>query len=255
MSLDRQRQAAKRLLRSYRAGDAEAILRVRAFFAEGDAVSLSRTQLVVARELGFPSWPAMIRAAGGGANDLVDAAMKGDADRLCELLLFTKPYRGLLLGIVGHPNSADPAEFAKCVELLIDAGCDPDAAVMFDGRRLPVVHLAREHGHTAVEGILLARGADGRGLPTLRAPATVTPDGPGDVAIGVVRKRTTRGLPWTGTVTNPNYHEDDEVHGPTLVAAQDAAEVAARACDWEAPFAWVGPLDDGSYRLFASASA
>lgn len=54
--LDQQKKLAKELLRAFRAGDAEAIARVRAELPDKRSIALTDAQFVLAREYGFASW-------------------------------------------------------------------------------------------------------------------------------------------------------------------------------------------------------
>ena len=57
--LEQQKTLAKELLAGVRAGDADAIARVRAELPDKARISLGDAQLVLAREYGFASWPAL----------------------------------------------------------------------------------------------------------------------------------------------------------------------------------------------------
>lgn len=63
LDLEQQRKRAKELARALRAGDPEALRRYRRHHPDAGAVVgtpvLSAAQLVVARELGLPSWPRL----------------------------------------------------------------------------------------------------------------------------------------------------------------------------------------------------
>jgi hypothetical protein len=69
LNLEQQRKRAKELLQGLRAGDAEALRRFRAHHPRADGLDdaaiaqccagLSEAQLVIARELGLPSWPRL----------------------------------------------------------------------------------------------------------------------------------------------------------------------------------------------------
>jgi hypothetical protein len=68
-SLEYARKEAKALLRRLRAGDAEALARVRAChsridLADPSRIRLAAAQLVIAREHGFASWPRLVRYIG-----------------------------------------------------------------------------------------------------------------------------------------------------------------------------------------------
>ena len=58
MNLEQLRKQAKELVKDARAGDADALERL-----GGREPILARAQLVVAREHGYPSWPALVAAA------------------------------------------------------------------------------------------------------------------------------------------------------------------------------------------------
>lgn len=60
-NLEHLKKQAKRLLRSYRAGDVHAVARVRARFPDRERVGIDDVQLVLAREHGFPSWSQLRR--------------------------------------------------------------------------------------------------------------------------------------------------------------------------------------------------
>jgi ankyrin repeat protein len=104
VNLEQQRKRAKDLRRAHRAGSAEAAARIARHLprAAGQPAAallaapfaLSEAQLVVAREAGFPSWPAMKHAlAPAGAPDaaavaetLLEAALAGDEAAVGALL-------------------------------------------------------------------------------------------------------------------------------------------------------------------------
>src|SRR4051812_11821614 len=69
MNLEQLRKQAKDLVRTARAGDPDAIVRL-----GGCEPILARAQLVVAREQGYASWPALVAAGGGGGGTVVMAA-------------------------------------------------------------------------------------------------------------------------------------------------------------------------------------
>jgi hypothetical protein len=78
IDLDRARRDAKALLRAARTGDAEALARMRA----DREPRLADAQLAVARELGEPSWPALVRRVeaedAAGADALLRAVFAGE---------------------------------------------------------------------------------------------------------------------------------------------------------------------------------
>ena len=90
---DNLRKAAKRWLRSLRAGDVEARARLsRAYPAAPEAPTLRDVQHALARERGFESWIALTRAAAEGSasetpiTSLLLAAGKGDPARVAAIL-------------------------------------------------------------------------------------------------------------------------------------------------------------------------
>ncbi|HST67903.1 MAG TPA: hypothetical protein VLM05_22220, partial [Mycobacteriales bacterium] len=89
-SIDRLRRLARRLHRAVRAGEPEAVaLATRYDFPPGPAFALSAAQLVVARECGFSSWPALRRQLDllGGWRRNPDAVgpASAPADEFCRL--------------------------------------------------------------------------------------------------------------------------------------------------------------------------
>src|SRR4051794_28322379 len=89
IDLDQARRRAKELLRAARAGDTEALARMRA----DRAPRLADAQRAIARELGFASWPALLAHVDAAQGDreerrrrLVDAALGERADRVERLL-------------------------------------------------------------------------------------------------------------------------------------------------------------------------
>jgi ankyrin repeat protein len=89
IDLDQARRRAKELLRAARAGDSEALARLRA----DRAPRLADAQYAIARDLGFASWPALVahvEAVRGDREErrrrLVHAALGGRLDRVDALL-------------------------------------------------------------------------------------------------------------------------------------------------------------------------
>jgi ankyrin repeat protein len=58
-SLDQQRTLAKELLAAYRAGDSDAIDRIREHLPDKQRIALAEAQFVIAREYGFSNWAAL----------------------------------------------------------------------------------------------------------------------------------------------------------------------------------------------------
>ena len=85
MNLEQLRKQAKELVKAARAGDAEALARL-----GGREPILARAQLVVAREHGYPSWPALVAAAEADADAFVLAATSKRRAR-AEAMLAARP--------------------------------------------------------------------------------------------------------------------------------------------------------------------
>ncbi len=83
LNLENLRKQAKSLLKRYRAGDADALTRVRTYFKPQTRVGLKRVQLVIARDAGFASWNALRAALAvpdNFDNELTEALGSGDPD-------------------------------------------------------------------------------------------------------------------------------------------------------------------------------
>ena len=107
MNLEQLRKQAKELVRAARAGDADALARL-----DGREPILARAQLVVAREHGYASWPALVTAVEANAESFVLAATNGQRTRAESLLaarpeLADDPWAKLVLG---RGWDADPNE-------------------------------------------------------------------------------------------------------------------------------------------------
>src|SRR6188508_2290877 len=145
-SLDSIRRQAKKLARDIAVGDAVAIGRARAQLPQADLpLSQRDSQLVLAREYGFPGWKDLLKEVkqrlGGGLEWAVSEARRiihdNDVEGLRQLLA---QYPALLSwrsdenddGLLGmatssYGDSLDPFREqhftrAACAELLIDAG-------------------------------------------------------------------------------------------------------------------------------------
>ena len=106
VNLEQLRKQAKELVRAARAGDAEALARL-----EGREPILARAQLVVAREHGYASWPALVTAVEANAESFVLAATNRQRTRAESLLaarpeIADDPWAKLVLGRGwdGDPN-------------------------------------------------------------------------------------------------------------------------------------------------------
>jgi uncharacterized protein len=169
------RKAAKRWLKSIRAGDPEARARLnRAHPAAPEQPTLRDVQHALARERGFESWIALTRAAAeGGASEtpltaLLLAAGKGDAARVAAILDEHPAMideRGTLPGNVGlrtalHFGSGHEA----VVRTLLERGASPN--IRDEGDNACPLHFAAERGDLAVVKLLVEHGADPIGAGT-----------------------------------------------------------------------------------------
>ena len=93
VDIERARRDAKVLLRAARAGDPEALARMRS----DREPCLADAQHAVARGLGERSWPALVERVDGLGRDLLDAARAGRAEDVYRLLEAGAP-----------PNARDP---------------------------------------------------------------------------------------------------------------------------------------------------
>ena len=195
IDLGRARREAKALLAAARAGEPDALARIQAV---GGELRLSDAQLAVARELGEPSWPALVRqseresasrreraeafvrAATSDRVDHADALLESDP-----AILRTLPAAAL---VVGAPVDVDPRSslpplgwkpllyvthsrylggarsdaLVVSAERLLDAGADPNASYSHPefGAQSVLYGAAGVAHEPRLTRILLARGAD-----------------------------------------------------------------------------------------------
>lgn len=169
MSLDKLRRNAKALKKSYRAGDAAAIARVRSVLGTPQTFKHADALQVVAREAGFSSWPrlkfavemqAMDRAA--RAERLKIALYLGQA-WIVEALLAAEPD-------LGSENFGLRCALYDIEAVRRELDRDPAAATRAVGVRSPILHLAyskhfqaapdRAGAMIAVAEALVEAGAD-----------------------------------------------------------------------------------------------
>ena len=135
--LDQQKKLAKELLRAYRAGDREAIARVRAALPDEPAPTLTSAQFVLAREYGFASWRELRERIERLTEErrpplerFKHAVQRGDAPAVRALLehhaelrasvnapIFAFDSPALVLAAGHHP---------ELVDVLLDYGADPN---------------------------------------------------------------------------------------------------------------------------------
>jgi ankyrin repeat protein len=143
MNLEQLRKQAKELVRAARAGDEQALARL-----GGREPILARAQLVLAREQGYASWPALLAATEANADAFVVAATNQRRTR-AEAMLAARPeierdpWARLVLGRdwEGDPNrSGGPRDWAPLLYVchscfaspelarkLLERGADPNA--------------------------------------------------------------------------------------------------------------------------------
>jgi ankyrin repeat protein len=182
VNLEQLRKQAKELVRAGRDGEPAALGRL------GDLpVQLVSAQLVIAREHGFSSWPALVHWCEASVESFVLAATSGRCDRARRLLearpeIGNDPWARLVLGRgwdggadqVGGPREWAPLHYLchSCfanVELaraLLDSGADPNA--FFANEHGPMSALFGAAGvrhDPELTALLLDRGADPNGEP------------------------------------------------------------------------------------------
>ena len=138
-SFEQQKKLAKELLKSYRAGDPEAVDRIREHLPDRDGISLADAQFVLAREYGFRSWKALrshiertTTAVPGSVRDEFRAAFEaGRADRVRRLFERHPEARALIDAPVFPFDSPALVHFAgrgdlAMVEMLLEHEADPN---------------------------------------------------------------------------------------------------------------------------------
>jgi ankyrin repeat protein len=170
--LSQLRRRAKELRDAARAGDAEALQRLARHHPAPPAgpVRLAAAQLVIARELGFPSWPRLIAAVEADAESrralpaFLSASVEGRMRRAGEILRADPGIAGRSL-----PAAAVLGDAAAVREHL---AADPGAALALDDERgwPPLLYACYSRWHHADPGrapglaeavrLLLAAGAD-----------------------------------------------------------------------------------------------
>jgi ankyrin repeat protein len=131
MNLEQLRKQAKELVKAAQTGDVEAVDRL-----GGREPILANAQLVLARENGYASWPALVVTAEASVKAFVEAATEGRRDR-AERLLAAKPeirrdpWARLVRGESwdGDPNRpGGPKEWAPLLYITHSVFANADAA-------------------------------------------------------------------------------------------------------------------------------
>jgi ankyrin repeat protein len=202
-NLDQYKKQAKDLLKALQAEDPSAIQRIRQFHPHGrelsapgfaDTQSLADTQLVLAREHSFESWPKFskyVRELGQTNSAFAqfecaaDAVVTGDAAILQEMLhqnralvhaRSPREHRSMLLHYVSANGVEDyrqktPKNAVEIAAILLDAGAEIDAVANAYGKGTTLgltatsIHPLRAGVLIPLLELLLARGASVDGAP------------------------------------------------------------------------------------------
>jgi ankyrin repeat protein len=177
MNLEQLRKQAKELTRAARGGDAAALERL-----GGREPILASAQLVLAREHGYASWPALVAAAEADAESFVLAATGRQRTR-AEAMLAARPeigddpWAGLVLGLgfagdanaPGGPRGWAPLLYvchscfpsATLARELLERGADPNASFENEYGSMSALYGAAGVAHDAeLTSVLLEAGAD-----------------------------------------------------------------------------------------------
>jgi len=182
VNLEQLRKQAKELVRTARDGDPVALERLRDL-----RVRLASAQLVIAREHGFASWPALVHRLEASVESFVIAATSGHGDRARRLLEARPEIAGdrwarLVLGRgwdgepneVGGPRDWPALHYVShscfaSVELagtLLEGGADPNAYFPNEFGPMSVLFGAAGVLHNPeLTALLLEHGADPNGEP------------------------------------------------------------------------------------------
>lgn len=169
MSTDRLRREAKALARAVRAGEDEALARVRAVFPGAASVKHADALHVIARESGFASWPRL-KLAG----EISGMTREARAERLKVALYFGQDH--VVRALLGAEPGLARANLGLRIALYdldgvkAELAGDPEVASRVIGVRAPILHLAfSRHWRALPEGgarsvamaeLLVAHGAD-----------------------------------------------------------------------------------------------
>jgi ankyrin repeat protein len=177
VNLEQLRKQAKELVKAARGGDAAALERL-----GGREPILANAQLVLAREHGHASWPALVRAAEASVDSFVRAATDGRRARADALLaarpeIGRDPWARLVLGRgwEGDPNEpGGPRGWAPLLYVchsvyasvdlareLLRRGADPDASAQEEWGTTTALHgAAGVVHHPELTRLLLEAGAN-----------------------------------------------------------------------------------------------
>jgi ankyrin repeat protein len=177
VNLEQLRKQAKELVKGARAGDADSLARL-----GGREPILARAQLVIARERGYPSWPALVAAVEANSEAFVLAATNRRCARAEAMLkarpeIEEDPWARLVLGrewkgdpsAPGGPRGWAPLLYvchscfgsAALARELLERGADPNAYFVNEYGRMPALYGAAGVLHDPeLTRVLLEAGAD-----------------------------------------------------------------------------------------------
>jgi ankyrin repeat protein len=177
VNLEQLRKQAKELVKAARTGDPDALARL-----EGREPILARAQLVIAREHGYPSWPALVAAVEANADGFVVAATSGRRARAEAMLkarpeIEEDPWARLVLGrewrgdpsAAGGPRGWAPLLYvchscfgsASLARELLTRGVDPNAYFVNEYGRMSALYGAAGVLHDPeLTRVLLEAGAN-----------------------------------------------------------------------------------------------
>jgi ankyrin repeat protein len=177
MNLEQLRKQAKELVRAAHEGDRTALTRL------GNLpVRLASAQLVLAREHGYPSWPALVHALEASVESFVHAATSGRRGRAERLLaarpeIAADPWARLVLGRGWRGDASEPGgprgwapllyvchsvfASAELARQLLERGADPNAFFVNEYGRMSALYGAAGVVHDPeLTRVLLEAGAD-----------------------------------------------------------------------------------------------
>jgi ankyrin repeat protein len=177
MNLEQLRKQAKELARDARADDDDALARL-----QGREPTLAHAQLVLAREQGYPSWPALVATAEADAESFVLAATGRQRTRAEAMLaarpeIADDPWAGLALGRAWHGDPSAPGgprgwapllyvchscfPSTTLAQELLDHGADPNASFVNEYGPMSALYGAGGVAHDPeLTRVLLDAGAD-----------------------------------------------------------------------------------------------
>jgi ankyrin repeat protein len=175
--LDQLRRQAKELLRAARAGDTDAVGRIRAV---ADTLTLAAAQLALAREYGFTSWPrlkdevdARTLALAERATEFCQAVVSGNMRRAAGLLAESPALAGYSVATAAVLGDADRVRTELQRDPTLAKQADPrtgwTALHLTCSSRWHQLEPTRADGLASVAELLLDAGADPTG-PTPRRP-------------------------------------------------------------------------------------